>query len=123
LPGNKVIYVMVHDGQLPSERRTREIEMETSVDLRIPTAFSPNDDMVNETWQVIALSNPQQCEKAIVKVYDKRGVLLFESVGIEKQWDGTFNGTLLPTDTYYYTVDLNLSYTKRTYRGAVTITR
>lgn len=123
LPGNKVIYVMVHDGQLPSEKRTRSITMETAVDLLIPSAFSPNDDTVNETWQVVAYSNPQQCENAIVRVYDKRGVLLFESVGIEKQWDGTYNGVLLPTDTYYYTVDLKLSYAKRTYRGSVTLTR
>jgi len=123
LPGNKVIYVLVHDGQLPSEKRTRDIIMETAVDLRIPAAFSPNNDTVNETWQVLAISNPQQCENAVIKVYDKRGVLLFESVGIEKQWDGIFNGALLPTDTYYYTVDLNLSYAKRTYRGSVTLVR
>lgn len=123
LPKNKLIYVMVHDGQLPSETRTREIEMETAVDLRIPSAFSPNNDRVNETWQVLALTNPQQCEKAVVRVYDKRGVLIFESLGIEKQWDGIFNGSVLPVDTYYYTVDLNLPYAKRTYRGSVTLTR
>ncbi|MEJ1241690.1 cadherin-like domain-containing protein [Chryseolinea sp. T2] len=123
LPGDKVIYVSVHDGQLPSETRTRSILMETTIDLRIPTAFSPNDDTVNETWQVLALSNPQQCENALVRVYDKRGVLLFESRGIEKKWDGTYNGVLLPTDTYYYTVDLNLSYAKRTYKGAVSLMR
>lgn len=123
LPGNKTLYVLVHDGQLPSEKRTREIIMETAVDLRIPTAFSPNDDTVNETWQVLALSNPQQCENALVRVYDKRGVLLFESIGIENKWDGTYNGVLLPTDTYYYTVDLNLSYAKRTYRGSVVLVR
>jgi len=123
LPGDKVIYVLVHDGQLPSEKRTRSVIMETNVDLRIPTAFSPNDDTVNETWQVLALSNPQQCENAVVRVFDKRGVLLFESLGIEKRWDGTYNGTLLPTDTYYYTVDLNLSYAKRTYRGSVVLVR
>lgn len=123
LPGNKIIYVLVHDGQLPSEKRTREIIMETAVDIRIPAAFSPNDDMVNETWQVLALSNPQQCENAEVRVYDKHGLLLFESIGIEKKWDGKYNGVLLPTDTYYYTVDLHLSYTKRTYRGSVTLVR
>ena len=97
--------------------------METTVDIRIPSAFSPNNDTVNETWQVLALSNPQQCENARVRVYDKRGVLLFESRGIEKKWDGTYNGVLLPTDTYYYTVDLNLSYARRTYRGSVTLVR
>ena len=123
LPGNRVIYVMVHDGQLPSERRTRGITMETKVDIQIPSAFSPNDDTVNETWQVIALSNPQQCENAVVRVFNKQGQLLFHSVGIEEQWDGKYNGDLLPPDTYYYTVDLRLSYTERTYRGTVVLLR
>jgi gliding motility-associated-like protein len=123
LPGNKTIYFYVHDGQRGSERKMRKIIMETDVTIDIPSAFSPNDDDVNETWQIIAKTNPQQCENAIVKVFDKRGQLLFQSVGIEKEWDGRFNGQLLPMDTYFYTVDLNLSYTERTYRGAVTIVR
>ncbi|MEJ7645299.1 MAG: tandem-95 repeat protein [Chryseolinea sp.] len=123
LPGNKTIYVNVHDGQRGSETKTRKIIMETDVTIDIPSAFSPNDDNVNETWQIVAKTNPQQCENAIVKVYDKRGHLLFQSVGIEKEWDGRYNGQLLPMDTYFYTVDLNLTYADRTYRGVVTIVR
>ncbi|HTE30096.1 MAG TPA: tandem-95 repeat protein, partial [Chryseolinea sp.] len=122
-PKNKTISITVHDGQMFSSNVTRKIIMDTDVKLNIPSAFSPNDDRVNETWQVVALSNADQCEKAVVRVYDKRGVLLFHSVGIEKQWDGKYNGELLPVDTYFYTVDLNLSYSQKTYRGSVSLIR
>ncbi|MEP6735475.1 MAG: tandem-95 repeat protein, partial [Chryseolinea sp.] len=123
LPANKTVYFFVHDGQKASQTVKRKIIMETNVSIKIPTAFSPNDDNVNETWQVIALSNAEQCENAVIRVYDKRGLLLFQSVGIDKQWDGKYNGQLLPTDTYYYTVDLMLTYAKKTYKGAVAIVR
>ena len=41
--------------------------------------------------------------------------------GFEKEWDGYVNGQVLPSDTYFYTIDLNLQYMKKTYKGAVTI--
>jgi len=123
LPGNKTIFLYVHDGQQASESRKRDIIMETAVLLDIPSAFTPNGEEPNETWNVEALSNAHQCDEAIIRVYNKRGLLLFQSIGLEKKWDGTFNGEVMPTDTYFYTIDLKLSYTKKTYKGVVTILR
>ena len=40
--------------------------------------------------------NKGDVEKATVKVYDKRGVLLYEAKGFETEWDGYFNGQVLP---------------------------
>jgi gliding motility-associated-like protein len=122
-PGLKTILLEVHDGQQASEPRTRNIMMETTVSLDIPTAFSPNGDGANETWNVHALSNANRCENAIVKVYDKRGLLLFQAIGISEKWDGRFNGTIVPSDAYFYTIDLKLRYSKKTYSGVVTILR
>lgn len=123
LPGNRRVHVSVHDGQQQSELVSRSIIMATEVLLNIPTAFTPNGDEPNETWNVKALSNADQCDGAVVRVYNKRGLLLFQSIGLEKKWDGTYKGELLPSDTYYYTIDLRLTYTKKTYSGVVTILR
>lgn len=123
LPGAKTILLRVHDGQQMSETRSRNIIMEVTVSLNIPTAFTPNGDGPNDTWNIHALTNAQQCDDAIISVYNKRGLLLFRSTGLEKKWDGRFNGEILPTDTYYYTIDLNLAYSKKTYKGVVTILR
>jgi gliding motility-associated-like protein len=54
-------------------------------------------------------------------VYDKRGSLLYQATGFENEWDGISNGQVLPVDTYYYTIDLNLPYMKQTYKGVVSI--
>ena len=62
-------------------------------------------------------------DNAIIRVYDKRGVLLYEATGFEKMWDGIYNGEVLPVDTYFYTIDLKLPYAKRTYKGTVALLR
>ncbi len=123
LPGPKNIYFTLSDGQLVSERRGRKINIESSALLDIPNTFTPNDDHANDTWRIRAITNANHFDKAIVKVYTKRGLLIYESKGIEKSWDGFFNGEVLPVDTYYYTIDLKLSYTKKTYKGVVMILR
>ncbi|HZI24373.1 MAG TPA: gliding motility-associated C-terminal domain-containing protein, partial [Chryseolinea sp.] len=82
----------------------------------------PNGDQQNDTWH-INLLNTDEVNKAMIKVFDKRGVMIHESIGFEKEWDGSSNGQTLPVDTYYYTIDLNLSYMKKTYKGTVAILR
>ncbi len=120
-PGFKKIHFIVNDGQRSSEKALRTISIESAVDLDIPNAFTPNGDKAHDTWSVRPTLNTRQYDKAIVRVYSKKGLLIYESKGFEKSWDGTFKGELLPVDTYYYTIDLMLSYTKKTYKGTVMI--
>ena len=123
LPGKKIIYFTLSDGQLVSERKKRSILIETPVELDIPNTFTPNGDKANDTWRVRPLADASRFNKALIKVYNKKGLLIYESNGFEKSWDGYFNGEILPVDTYYYTIDLNLSYAKKTYKGTVMILR
>jgi gliding motility-associated-like protein len=120
ISGPRNIYVTLHDGQNLSERYEKQIIMETQVALDIPNTFTPNGDRSNDTWRIRS-SNISQLDKAIIRVFNKRGLLLYEAVGFENEWDGVANGQTLPVDTYYYTIDLNLTYMKQTYKGAVTI--
>jgi gliding motility-associated-like protein len=119
----KKIFISVNDGQLISEKKGRSIDLETSVDLDIPNAFTPDGKGANETWAVQPLTNSDQFDRTVVRVFNKRGLLIYESVGLENEWDGTFNGEQLPADTYYYTIDLHLSFIKKTYKGFVMILR
>jgi gliding motility-associated-like protein len=128
LPGSKYFYFSLSDGALTSEQRARIVSIETSVLLDIPNAFTPDgppdsEANPNNTWAVRPLTSSNQFDKAIIKVYNKRGLLVYESNGFEKRWDGSFNGEVLPVDTYYYTIDLKLTFTKKTYRGTVMILR
>lgn len=69
-----------------------------------PNAFSPNQDGINDTWAIPGLTPYPNCS---VSIFDRYGRLVFESVGYRKPWDGTYNGKLLPMDTYYYTIKLS----------------
>jgi gliding motility-associated-like protein len=68
-----------------------------------PTAFSPNGDGINDTWRIDAL---QTYPEAVMSVFNRFGQLVFTSLGYNIPWDGKMNGKPLPSDTYYYFIDL-----------------
>jgi gliding motility-associated-like protein len=120
LTSPRIVYVNVNDGQSVSLNSERTINFEAKVMMDIPSAFTPNGDDANDTWH-LQVSDKDRLDQAIIKVYNKKGLLLYESNGFEKDWDGTFNGELLPVDTYYYTIVVKLPYVRQTYQGVVTI--
>jgi len=71
----------------------------------IPNAFSPNGDGTHDTWKIQAIETYPDPE---VTVFNRYGQPVFKSKGYSRPWDGTFRGTPLPVDTYYYIIDLKL---------------
>jgi gliding motility-associated-like protein len=73
----------------------------------IPTVFTPNNDGKNDLFIIdnLYFLYPD-CE---VKIVNRWGNLVFESIGYLDPWDGTLldSGELLPTGTYFYRVYLN----------------
>jgi gliding motility-associated-like protein len=84
----------------------------------IPNAFSPNNDGIYDTWTIKTL---EDLSNAMIQIFDRYGQLVHQSVGA-KSWDGTFNGKVLPTATYYYVVDLRKPGFERL-SGSVTLLR
>jgi gliding motility-associated-like protein len=70
--------------------------------LKIPNTFTPNNDGINDKWAIQYLDDYANCR---VQVFTRTGQKVFESQGIYKAWDGTFNGKPLPFDTYYYIIE------------------
>jgi gliding motility-associated-like protein len=71
----------------------------------IPNAFSPNNDGINDTWQIPALqtyTNPE------ITVFNRYGQPVYRSKGYGTAWDGSFKGNKLPVGTYYYVIDLKI---------------
>lgn len=120
LSGSRTIYVYVSDGQRVSLTSERIVDVQGKIEIDIPSAFTPNGDQANDTWHV-QLLNKDKLDQAIIKVYNKRGLLLYEASGFERDWDATYNGERLPVDTYYYTIVIELPYGRQTYKGVVTI--
>jgi len=86
--------------------------------LTIPNAFSPNNDGINDVWNIPALSSYADCS---VQIFNRYGQLLFESKGYSKPWNGTFKGEQLPVATYYYIITANIKSGK--IAGSVNILR
>lgn len=125
VPGQaKVIYFQVNDGKADSDPVERAlISSDSNVTLDIPTGFTPNGDQANDTWRIVPLTSDEELSNARIKVYNKAGKLVYEAVGFESEWDGRLNGEVLPADTYFYTIDLNLNSPAGYVKGLVTILR
>ena len=70
------------------------------------TMFTPNGDGERDFWSFHKLMlNSGKCT---VRVFDRRGKLLFELSEVPgdwQGWDGNYNGNPLEEDVYFYTVD------------------
>ncbi len=87
--------------------------------IEVPNSFTPNGDGINDQWQIRDI---EMYPNAVVKVFNKWGRLVFESPrGYTRWWDGTFNGNPLPSDTYYYVLDLGSGRLPKS--GPITIVR
>jgi len=78
--------------------------------LDIPTAFSPNADDVNDTWEI---ENIEMYAEIKIEIFNRWGQMVFSFSGTgaeysEKsfQWDGTYNGKELPISSFVYILDL-----------------
>jgi gliding motility-associated-like protein len=71
--------------------------------ITIPNTFSPNNDGINDKWNIEALITYPESK---MMIFNRYGEKVFESTGYGKPWDGTQNGAVLPVGSYYYLLDL-----------------
>lgn len=78
------------------------------VRLTIPTGFSPNGDLINDTFEVPELA----LYKAKVAIFNRWGDKVFESKHYQNDWNGTCQTAFcagqgdLPEGTYFYSIDV-----------------
>ena len=84
--------------------------------IKIPNAFTPNGDGINDTW---IIENIDMFPSAYIHVYNRWGQQIFEAKGLDDPWDGTYNGKFVPAGTYIYIVNLYDGTDART--GFVTV--
>jgi gliding motility-associated-like protein len=69
--------------------------------INYPTYFTPNGDGIHDTWNIIGLDQPE----AKIYIYDRYGKLLKQISTSGAGWDGTFNGQIMPSSDYWFTID------------------
>ncbi len=88
--------------------------------VHIPDVFTPNGDGINDTWDLRGLDEYPEAE---IQVFDRWGhVIYYFSKNNKQPFDGTFNGTSLPTGNYPYSVSTS-DAKGHVYRGSLFILR
>lgn len=88
--------------------------------IEVPTAFSPNGDGFNDTFKVFS----NKVELFHLRIYNRWGQLIFETMDTNEAWDGTVNGEQQNIDVYTVIVDVTLESTEpQTIGGNLTLIR
>jgi gliding motility-associated-like protein len=73
--------------------------------LDVPNAFTPNNDGVNDKVFVRGFG----IRKMIWRIYNRWGVLVYETADRTQGWDGSYKGSVQSKDVYHYTLDVEFS--------------
>jgi len=74
--------------------------------LAYPKFFTPNGDGKNDIWKIEG-ADDGSFTVADISIYNRFGVLLFQSDSSNLGWDGLSQGKILPSNTYWFKVILN----------------
>ncbi|MEO0582845.1 MAG: gliding motility-associated C-terminal domain-containing protein [Bacteroidota bacterium] len=100
-PGTYWVEVREGDCVIRDSIQIREYENNCECEMLFPNAFSPNSSVGNEKFYVKANCTLIRYE---IQIYNRWGILMFESEDIHDAWDGMANGQLAPNGVYMYNV-------------------
>jgi gliding motility-associated-like protein len=97
------------------------IELEQEALIYASNAFSPNNDGRNDTW--MPYSN--FVKTLDLKIYNRWGNIVFESINSNPSWDGTSNGIPAPQGIYFYLIKYTnfIDNTTAIKKGSLTLIR
>ncbi len=131
-PGNQTIWVKITDVNGCKNSDTILISGINYEELRIPHAFTPNGDGINDNWYFPAPPLGTQIEQDLypyfdniqVRIFNRWGRLVWESDSDFIAWDGKdLKGEPLPMDSYHYMIRLIVKGKTYSYKGSITIVR
>jgi len=71
--------------------------------LDYPKFFTPNNDGINDTWQLRGRTS----DNYSIYIYNRYGMLMTVLSPSQNSWDGTNNGEKLPSSDYWFTLSLS----------------
>lgn len=81
-----------------------DLEIEVSI-IDYPNFFTPNGDGYNDRWNIVGLGSANNNTYAKIYIFDRYGKLVKQIASEGDGWDGTFMGSPLPADDYWFTVE------------------
>ncbi len=93
--------VTVTDSNNCSNTTITEIVNDCPTTLFIPNAFTPNADGINDIFIPVIIN----ISTIHLKIYNRWGMMVFETLELNKGWDGNYNGTIALPDVYVYMLE------------------
>ena len=84
-----------------------------------PLYFTPNGNGQDDNWHVLGVNGVFQSQ-SLIYIFDRHGRLLAQIKTNGPGWDGTYNGTPMPADDYWFRVGLEDG---RTFTGHFSLIR
>jgi gliding motility-associated-like protein len=113
------ILVSVSDGKGGSFQKVLPVQITVDPDrFTVNNYISPNGDSKNDVW---AIKNHEVYRDYKVTIYNDAGIEVFQTVGYNNDWGGTYQGKTLPEGVYYYVVQ-SPDGTKK-FRGSISVNR
>jgi len=127
MPFESVTYkVMITNGSCASSDSVR-LEVDKTFRLGIPTAFSPNEDGINDYFEITTPFSGAIQTMEQMKVFNCWGQVVFETneprgTSVLARWDGYHDFRLLDAGVYVYFLELRLiDDSVQTFGGTVTV--
>ncbi|MFK7771628.1 MAG: gliding motility-associated C-terminal domain-containing protein, partial [Saprospiraceae bacterium] len=85
----------------------------------IPTVITPNDDGMNDTWEISCVKEFPDNE---VIIFNRWGDEVYRAAPYNNEWEGTYNNDELPDGTYFYIFKTSANDTDP-FKGTVNVYR
>jgi len=96
--GTTTIYLLAQEGDCIS-LDSITISVNSPITLQVPTAFSPNNDGINDAF---GIANYYNFESIAMKIYNRWGELIFKADDYNPRWNGTYKNEMQSMDVYIY---------------------
>jgi gliding motility-associated-like protein len=85
-----------------------------------PHYFTPNGDGIHDNWNIHGLENDFTAK---IYIFDRYGKLIKQISPQGQGWDGTYNGILMPSTDYWFTVDYTEAAAYKQFKAHFTLKR
>ncbi len=115
--------VMISDVSGTCESRSATFAYDVTTDIRMPNAFSPDNDDLNDNFNFLINNESSIVTVNLFQVFDRFGNLVYNNNTPATGWDGTSNGKLSNSDVYLYNVEILVGECITPLKGDVTLIR
>jgi gliding motility-associated-like protein len=116
-PQNDIVYKLL--AETPNMCPVKDsIEVKILKKILIPTAFTPNNDSVNDFWEI---ANIKYFPDAEIYVFNRWGELVFFSKGKDVAWDGKYKDSIVPSGEYIFEIRGASNFKDYKYTGVINV--